>query len=283
MRRALLFSLLVLLPSFLPALPALRAQELTPEEFRAKRKELEAAWAKAKTQEEKLRILEEFKKLELTPAELAKLETDAQNTPKTPGPEDIVAAAKKLVDERGENYGVDDPWWNVDPRHALPAGKRIGGLKGRWKCNLFGGNVLAQAGFEPPYYGNKGKGEYPNANQWFKWSDKYASKYGNKSHFNLVGELDVESLEGDARRKAIAELLKQAKPGDFIVVDHLGSAVSDGGHVRVVVENKIGEGEGTVACAQASYTSALVKNETVDSFTGEEKVWILRPNVARKP
>lgn len=88
--------------------------------------------------------------------------------------ESVGTAARKILDEHGDRYGVEQPWFNVDPQHALPAGKDLGGLKGRWKCNLFGGNAMYAGGFEPPYYGNKGKGEYPNANQFYKWSDKYA-------------------------------------------------------------------------------------------------------------
>ena len=65
---------------------------------------------------------------------------------------------------------------------------RLGGLaqsdrnpNGVWKCNLFGGNALYVAGFEPPYYGNRGKGEYPNANQFYTFSDvPYGFGFGSR-------------------------------------------------------------------------------------------------------
>ncbi len=201
---------------------------------------------------------------------------------KGPGPQSIVDAANKLIDEHAEHYGVDDPWWNLDPNHALPANVRIGGLRGRWKCNLFGGNALWLAGFDPPRYGNTGKGDYPHANQWYKWSDKYAKKYGNKVHFQMVAEVAPESLPEADRAAAVLAVLKQAQPGDFIMVDHPGPGVSDGGHTRIVVSNEIGEGEGTVTSAMASEASALTRAEGVDAFTGEERIWILRPNKPRK-
>lgn len=198
--------------------------------------------------------------------------------PDEPGPQDLVDAANRLVDDYADFYGVQDPWKNLDPNHALPANVRLGGLKGRWKCNLFGGNALYLAGFDPPYYGNRGKGEYPNANQWYKFSDKYASRYGNKVHFEMVAELDVQSLSGEARRQAIADLLARAEPGDFIMVDHLGDGVSDGGHTRLVTAN---DGSGTVSSAMASYDSALVRAEGVDAYMNEETIWVLRPNRPR--
>lgn len=122
----------------------------------------------------------------------------------------------------------------------------------------------------------------PNANQLYKWSDKYAEQSGNKGHerFALRGELDVQSLQGADRENAIRELLAKAEPGDMIIVDHMGSDVADGGHCRVVVKNDFATG-GDLENAQASFDSAVVKSEGVSAFTGEERIWILRPNKPR--
>ncbi len=182
-----------------------------------------------------------------------------------------------LVEKYGNNYGVPDPWYNLDPNHALPANVPLGGLKGKWKCNLFGGNAMYAAGFEPPYYGNRGSGEYPNANQFFKWSDQYAAKYGNKVHFDLVGEVQVKGLDDEAKKTQIDAVLAQAMPGDMILVDHLGDDVADGGHTRVVISNDWAE-SGTLTAAQASRGDAQIKTHNLYHFTGEETLWILRPN-----
>lgn len=212
------------------------------------------------------------------------------NVPAVFGPGGVQTGAKRmavaadfLVREHGDNYGVDQAWFNLDPNHALPANVRLGGLKGKWKCNLFACNTMYKAGFEPPYYGNRGRGEYPNANQLFKWSDKYARRYGNKSHFDLGGELKIEATEKalgrDRAKVALGKLLATAKPGDMLIVDHRGDDVADGGHCRVVIDNKMKpDGTGYIACAQASRDSGKVRNEQISRFTGEETLWILRPN-----
>ena len=203
----------------------------------------------------------------------------------TSGPLDssaVADAAKAIVRDRAQFFGVDDPWKNSDPNHNLPANVRLGGLKGKWKCNLFAGNAVYDAGFEAPYYGNRGGGEYPNANQFFKWSDQYAGRYGNKVHFELKGELAVDELSGADKRTAIAKLLAQCEPGDLLMVDHMGSDVADGGHCRVVIANHMdADGNGYVECAQASFSAAEIQNERLSEFTGEEHIWILKPNRPR--
>ena len=192
-------------------------------------------------------------------------------------PASVGKAAEMLVDKHGDNYGVQDAWYNIDPNHALPANVSLGGLKGRWKCNLFGGNAMTAAGFEPPYYGNRGKGEYPNANQFFKWSDKYAEKYGNKSHFKMVSELAVEGMEPEVARAKILEFMKTIEPGDLVMTDHRGGDVSDGGHTRVATTAFDPETM-TFEAAQASSDAGRIKTTGVGAFAGEEHIWVLRPN-----
>jgi hypothetical protein len=201
-----------------------------------------------------------------------------------PAPRATMAkAASDIVSKRAQNYGVDDPWFNLDKNHALPSNVPLGGLKGKWKCNLFACNVMVAAGFEPPYYGNRGSGEYPNANQLYKWSDKHASQFGNASNvrFELRGEvMGLDQLDHTSKEDKLKALLATVQPGDMIIVDHMGTDVADGGHCRVVVENNFAA-DGTLKCAQASFDSAQTKTESLSSFTGEEHVWILRPNKPR--
>ena len=192
-------------------------------------------------------------------------------------PKSVGKAAEMLVEKYGNNYGVPDAWYNIDPNHALPANVSLGGMKGKWKCNLFGGNAMRAAGFEPPYYGNRGKGEYPNANQFFKWSDKYAEQYGNKSHFKMVSELAVDGLDYETKKEKILEVLKTIQPGDMVMVDHRGSEVADGGHTRVATSAFDPETM-TFEAAQASRNAGLIKTTGYGAFTGEEHIWVLRPN-----
>lgn len=200
-----------------------------------------------------------------------------------PGGPEMAKAAEFLVREHGDHYGVDQPWVNLDPNHSLPANVRLGGLKGSWKCNLFACNAMYKAGFEPPYYGNKGRGEYPNANQLYKWSDKHARRYNNKVHFKVGDELNIEGTEkavgADRAKTRLIKLLRSAKPGDMIIVDHRGDDVADGGHCRVVMDNRMkADGTGYIACAQASRDSGKIRDENLGRFTNESSIWILRPN-----
>jgi hypothetical protein len=190
-------------------------------------------------------------------------------------------AARALVTKRPDAFGVDDPWINCDPRHTLPANTPLGGLKGKWKCNLFACNTMAAAGFEPPYYGNRGRGEYPNANQLYKWSDKHAGQFGNGNHvrFELRGEIvNADKLTTTERETQLKALLAQVEPGDMVIVDHAGPDIADGGHCRVAVGKNA---DGTVEFAQASFSQAEIQTENHVDLMNEEHIWILRPNKRR--
>jgi Putative peptidoglycan binding domain len=193
-------------------------------------------------------------------------------------PADLVQAALELcTDPVALNYGVEQPWVNIDPSHAVFTDRPFDFLKGRWKCNLFGGNVLRKGGYEPPFFGNQGKGEYPNANQWAKWSDKYAAQHGNQVHFQWIAEVAPETLSDAEKATAIASFLSKAQPGDFVMADHPGLGVQDGGHTRVAVSSNFAV-DGTVAFAQAHFDRAVVEQEGADQLFFEEKIWLLRPN-----
>ena len=209
------------------------------------------------------------------------------------------AATTLATGPRAANYGTANPWRNIDPNHAVPVDVRMGGLTDRWKCNLFGGNALAAAGFEPPYYGNKGKGEYPVAEDWHKWSKPtpeaaargvaegqpipdYAARGNNKSRFDLQDEVKLSAMANDpvAKRARIQEFLDRVQPGDVVTADHVSSG-SDGGHVRVCVGRDPVTNQPMFA--QASSQSAQIETEGPDDFMNEEAIYILRPNTPRTP
>ncbi|MBI1945597.1 MAG: peptidoglycan-binding protein [Deltaproteobacteria bacterium] len=201
--------------------------------------------------------------------------------PNGPSLESMKNAADALVTKRPDAYGVDDAWINCDPRHTLPANTPINGLKGKWKCNLFACNTMAAAGFEPPFYGNRGRGEYPNANQLYKWSDKHAASNGNAGHvrFELRAEImNADRLSATERELQIKALLAKVEPGDMVIVDHAGPGVADGGHCRVAVTK---HGDGSFDFAQASFSQAEKQTESHVDLMGEEHIWVLRPNKRR--
>jgi peptidoglycan hydrolase-like protein with peptidoglycan-binding domain len=214
--------------------------------------------------------------------------------------EALIAGAKDLATgDRALHYGTDHPWRNIDPRHNAPVDVRMGGLKDRWKCNLFGGNAMAAAGFEPPYYGNrKTGGEYPVAEDWHKWSTPtpelraraaangesvvdFAKATRNPSRFDLVDQVQVTGITDPAAKRArIEEFLARVQPGDVVTADHVGRG-SDGGHVRVCVGR---DESGRPLFAQAKQDSARVVAEGVDDagWANEEALYILRPNTPRE-
>ncbi|MDP2341843.1 MAG: peptidoglycan-binding domain-containing protein [Deltaproteobacteria bacterium] len=213
----------------------------------------------------------------------------------------VDAATTLATGDRALDYGKPAAWKNVDPRHNTPVDVAIGGLQERWKCNLFGGNALAAAGFEPPYYGNKNRGEYAVAEDWHKWSKPtpeavargaaeghkvpdYAAKASNKSRFDLRDEVRLSAMPKDspeataARSARIQEFLDRVQPGDVVTADHADSG-SDGGHVRVCVGRDPTSNQPLFA--QAGRETALVEAEGPAEFMGEENLYLLRPNTPR--
>ena len=214
-------------------------------------------------------------------------------------PEAVAAASRDLATgARAANYGTVNPWRNIDPNHAVPVDVRMGGLANRWKCNLFGGNALAAAGFEPPYYGKSGRGEYPVAEQWQRWATPaaehrarataagetvvdHAQAARNQPRFDLMDEVRPTSIQDPAARlKRVEELLARVQPGDVVTADHAGAAGSDGGHVRVCVGR---DDTGRPLFAQAKQQSAEVVAEgaTDANWVNEDAIYILRPNTPR--
>ncbi len=213
----------------------------------------------------------------------------------------VIAAGTELATgSRAVHYGADNAWRNIDPRHNAPVDVRMGGLKDRWKCNLFGGNTLAAAGFEPPYYNNAKKGgEYPVAEQWHKWSTPSAElkarsaaagcpavdeakKSRHQARFEMMDEMKPTAIADPAQRKArIEALLARVQPGDVVTVDHAGAAGSDGGHVRVCVGR---DDTGRPLFAQAKQDAAHVVPEGVNdaNWSNEDAIYILRPNTPRQ-
>lgn len=213
-------------------------------------------------------------------------------------PEALAAAGRSLATgDRSVHYGVKNAWKNIDPNHAAGVDRRMGGLIDRWKCNLFGGNALAAAGFEPPYYGNKGRGEYPVADQWPKWSTpsaEYKARAAaegktvvdlakaakNPSRFELMDEVrPTEIADPKVREQKIAEFLARVQPGDVVIADHVSSG-SDGGHVRVCVGR---DPDGRPVFAHAQVERAEVEPQGVNDagWASEQALFILRPNTPR--
>ena len=183
----------------------------------------------------------------------------------------IAQAARDLIATRAADYGVPGTWRSPNP--TVPGNTHPGqtklGVANRWKCNLFGMDALYAGGAKPPQYAG---GNYPIAIEIPNYSK------GPTAPLIKLGEVWT-GRDANASQK-IDALLKVARPGDVIIVNHPGSDTADGGHTRIVVGNSY-ETTGTVDCAQAGTDAAVVEPETLGSFTGEEAFYLLRPAVSR--
>lgn len=186
----------------------------------------------------------------------------------------IAQAARDLIAARATDYGVPGTWKSPNP--AVPNNRVPGetslGVKDRWKCNLFGMDSLYAGGAKTPHYPG---GNYPIAIEIPNYSR------GPDAPLIKLGEVwpGKAGTPEEAQAK-IDALLKIARPGDVIIVNHQGTGTSDGGHTRVVVGNNY-KNDGTVECAQASSDAAKIRGETLGSFTGEEAFYLLRPALTR--
>lgn len=191
-----------------------------------------------------------------------------------PDGERIAQAARDLIATRAADYGVPGTWKSPNPN--VPNNRQPGvtplGVKDRWKCNLFGMDSLYAGGAKTPHYGG---GNYPIAIEIPNFSR------GPDAPLIKLGEVWPGKAGSPEEAKAkIDALLKIARPGDVIIVNHPGTGTSDGGHTRVVVGNSY-DTNGTVDCAQASSDAAKIRGETLGSFTGEEAFYLLRPAQTR--
>lgn len=191
-----------------------------------------------------------------------------------PDGERIAQAARDLVATRGADYGVPGTWRSPNP--SVPNNREPGvtllGVKDRWKCNLFGMDSLYAGGAKTAQYPG---GNYPIAIEIPNYSR------GPDAPLIKLGEVwpGKAGTPEEAQQK-IDALLKIARPGDVIIVNHQGTETADGGHTRVVVGNSY-DSNGTVDCAQASSDAARIRGETLGSFTGEEAFYLLRPAQTR--
>jgi peptidoglycan hydrolase-like protein with peptidoglycan-binding domain len=188
-----------------------------------------------------------------------------------PNGDRIAQAARELVATRGPDYGVAPAWKSPNPtvpNNADPGQTRLGATD-HWKCNLFGMDALYEGGAKPAQYPS---GAYPIAIEIPNYSK------GSNAPLIKMGEVWPDKTP-DAQAK-IDALLKTARPGDVIIVKHPGNNTADGGHTRIVVANNYAS-DGTVDCAQAGTDTALIRRETLGSFTSEDAFYLLRPAQTR--
>jgi hypothetical protein len=151
-----------------------------------------------------------------------------------------------------------------------------------WKCNIFGGTVLALAGLSVPTFEVGRYRHFPRAE---RFGDALASRPGWK----LVTYLDHRDPDDPSRARTsraldgqIKALLQSMKPGDLFFVDHPGAPGNDGGHTRVCTRAaQSADRDAAPEFAQARSDAAQVLRNGMAALGGGREIqfWLLRSTV----
>jgi hypothetical protein len=183
----------------------------------------------------------------------------------------------------GVRYSCHASQFGVPPSPGLlrlPGGVAYG-LSSRpyWKCNIFGGAVIALADLPVPTFQAGTYRHYPRA-------ERFGDALAAKSGWRLVSHLDHRSPANPdqastsaANDRAIARLLGEIQPGDLFFVDHPGVPGDDGGHTRVCVRAaRASDADHAPMFAQARSDQAQEERDGMAELSGgrETQFWLLR-------
>ncbi len=181
--------------------------------------------------------------------------------PPKPTSASILAAAVERSRTHGADYAVAAAGVSCNktfPGNKVPDQTPLESTRGKWKCNMFVGDVLTAAGCKPPQY--SGEAWYALSQEWHNYTDLF----------------DVIPPE-------------KARPGDILTIDRTplpaNKKSEGGGHVVVLATAITG---GSYEAYGATETGAVKTQRTIAGDTaglngkGEHfKVYVLRPkNVA---
>lgn len=148
-----------------------------------------------------------------------------------------------------------------------------------WKCNIFGGTVLALAEVPVPTHSVGRFRHFPRAE---RFGDALARSRGWKKIFHLDHRDPAnteQALVGEAQNEAIKAMLAAIRPGDVFFADNPGPPGSDGGHTRICIEPAAaGDADVAPLFAQARYPSAMLQRDgmTRVAFGRQIQFWVLR-------
>ncbi|MCA9663562.1 MAG: peptidoglycan-binding protein [Myxococcales bacterium] len=174
-----------------------------------------------------------------------------------PEPEVLSPAVQRIVNiARGIAEAVDKPFeitvqgkvysykadhFGVPPAFAgllrAPGGFAYGVRPGHeyWKCNVFGGTVLALA--EVPVPGHR-VGKFRH----FPRAERFGDSLARSRGWRMIHHLDHRdpanpeaAILGEQQNAEIRAMLADIRPGDMFFADNPGPPGSDGGHTRVCV------------------------------------------------
>ncbi|MEZ4400204.1 MAG: peptidoglycan-binding domain-containing protein [Kofleriaceae bacterium] len=162
----------------------------------------------------------------------------------------------------------------------LPGGVAYG-LAGRtyWKCNVFGGAVIALADLPVPTFAAGVYRHFPRA-------ERFGAALASKPGWRLVRHLDhrdpadpYRAVASAANDAAVAALLAATRAGDLLFVDHPGPPGDDGGHTRVCTRPaRKGDADVAPLFAQARSDLAREVRDGLAALGGgrETQLWLVR-------
>jgi hypothetical protein len=175
-----------------------------------------------------------------------------------PSPAAILAAAEHRSRAYGETYATSAAAVSPNPSfpdNARPDATPLTCTQGYWKCNMFAGDVVYEAGFRPPQ----------DADGWY--------------HLSQDWHLDTSLLDVVA--------LSDARPGDLLTIDRGASQNAEGGGHALVLATPVGDDGGYEAISvhsDGAYRSARNVNDDAAGTDDRGQPWrvfALRPRVVR--
>lgn len=149
----------------------------------------------------------------------------------------------------------------------------------QWKCNIFGGVVIALADLPVPTHRVGTDRHYPRA-------ERFGPLLAHKPGWTMVQALDLRdpadpttALTGAAQDDAVRGLLQATLPGDLLFVDHPGDPRDGGGHTRVCVEAAAPDDpDAAPLFAQAREDAAREVRDGLSRLGGGQEIqlWLVR-------
>lgn len=212
----------------------------------------------------------------------------------SPAIERIISIAKGIANAtatpfaitvRGKLYSYKADHFGVPPAfHGLlraPGGIAYGVRPGHsyWKCNIFGGTVLALAEVPVPSH-RVGKFRH------FPRAERFGGRLARSRGWKLLHHLDHRdpanpevAVLGESQNAEIRTMLADVRPGDLFFADNPGPPGSDGGHTRVCVARAAADDDDVAPLfAQARRESAALHRDGMSRVANGRQIqfWVLR-------
>jgi len=198
--------------------------------------------------------------------------TEATSAPFT------ISVQGKVYTYKADHFGVPPAYKGL---LRAPGGIAYGLRPGHeyWKCNIFGGTVLALAEVPVPSH-RVGKFRH------FPRAERFGEKLGRSRGWKLLHHLDHRdpanpeaAIIGEAQNAEIRAMLADIRPGDVFFADNPGPPGSDGGHTRICTAAAADDDPDVAPLfAQARREAAMVQRDGMMRVSNGRQIqfWVVR-------